>query len=173
MCAAASMILLGALPASSLAVPALAQTASKPPLVCLVREGLPGNDPLHIVAPASDAAALKAKGFVAADCGDAAFSRDRQIALRDRMCRIAADEPEGTTRLQAPSLTHLWPFPRAKRRGTARFLPMILERKILVIQEFTVWCATQSGANPSQLAEWRKFPVFDAPMPARAGVLSH
>lgn len=95
MCAAASMILLGALPASSLAVPALAQTASKPPLVCLVREGLPGNDPLHIVAPASDAAALKAKGFVAADCGDAAFSRDRQIALRDRMCRIAADEPEG------------------------------------------------------------------------------
>jgi hypothetical protein len=94
-CAAAFTILLGALPASSLGGPALAQAASRPPLDCLVREGLPGNDPLHIVAPASDAAALKAKGFAAADCGDAAFSRDRQIALRDRMCRIAADEPEG------------------------------------------------------------------------------
>lgn len=81
--------------ASSYANPALAQTASKPSLVCLVREGLPGNDPLQIVAPASDAAALKVKGFVAADCGDAAFARDRQIALRDRMCRIAANEPEG------------------------------------------------------------------------------
>lgn len=94
-CAAACTIVLGAMAAPSLGVPALAQTASKPPLVCLVREGLPGNDPLHIVAPASDAAALKAKGFVAADCGDAVFARDRQIALRDRMCRIAADEPEG------------------------------------------------------------------------------
>lgn len=94
-CAAACTIVLGATTVSSFAVPVLAQTASKPPLVCLVREGLPGNDPLHIVAPASDAAALKAKGFVASDCGNAAFSRDRQILLRDRMCRIAADEPEG------------------------------------------------------------------------------
>lgn len=94
-CAAACTMLVGAMAASSLGVPALAQSASKPPLVCLVREGLPSNDPLYIVAPASDAAALKAKGFVAADCGNTAFSRDRQIALRDRICRIAADEPEG------------------------------------------------------------------------------
>lgn len=88
-------VLAAVVTATSYKYPAHAQTSPKTPLVCLVREGLRGNDPLHIVAPASDAAALKAKGFVAADCGDPAFSRNRQIAQRDLMCRIAANEPEG------------------------------------------------------------------------------
>lgn len=88
-------VLAAAAMAPSCMSPALAQTSSRNDVMCLVRAGKAGNEPLNIVVPSRDAAALKVKGFELADCRGTPFSRAAQIALRDRVCRIAADEPEG------------------------------------------------------------------------------
>lgn len=63
-------------------------------LVCMERTNGIGKV-LSITVPARSVPSLLDRGFSNVDCGGPEFTHDRQIAFRDQVCKLVAEQPEG------------------------------------------------------------------------------